>query len=144
MAIPRYHIHLPAYLPTGPIMPDGTRAGCYHEGPKDLEYEGPPNPLWVPLNEEAVAAQVKVMDATIAALEEGVKAVDPKSRMLSAHNRKINQLKKQRAEMKVGVVEAPKAADPLMQELTMGETQKASPPQSAQPLKRPSDSNNRR
>lgn len=138
---PRYHIHLNAYLPTGPLAPDGQPTYVLHEGPKELEYMGEPNLAWVPLNDLAVEAQAKLLDKVVAALEETIKFVDPKSRSMPQHVLKINQLKAQRKNLKVG--DAPGSAlDEELQPQTLGDAQKGIA--SGVQLKRPSDRPDRR
>jgi hypothetical protein len=147
MALPRYHLHLPAYLPTGPFMGDGkTRAHELHEGGAHIDYAGEPNLAWTPLNEQAVEAQRAYLKALIAKLEEAISFLDPASaRSRAMLKMKVDNHKKHLADLKVSEPPEAKAkADALLDELTMVEANKATPV--GQPLKtgRPSDSGNRR
>lgn len=107
MAVPRYHINLNAYLPTGEVDRKGSPLGELHEGPCDIEYAGDPSIRWQPLNDEAVAAQKRALEAVIARRKQALEFTDPKSKERPAHMAGIKALEAQLAALGVETPAAP-------------------------------------
>jgi hypothetical protein len=99
--MPRYHIHLPVFLPVGPIdHKTGENTFLRIEGPTELEYNGEPSLLWSPLNQAAVEAQVQLMDKIIALKTDALKFIKADDRNLPERHREIVRLEKMRAAIK--------------------------------------------
>lgn len=110
---PRYHIHLPAFLPTGPAHPITGEPTPELHAPGELAFEGEPNPsLWVCLNGEAVAAMRAAITKRIERERDVLSMLDPSKASAAQHRGRIARWEAQLRDLKVGTPppEPPKPA----------------------------------